>query len=125
MSTRGWRIAWWTLFVVWLTCAALGMGHVRAGLLTSYGADLAIPAWLYIATRSLHEPERRTILRRVLGATPELAAGALFLASTLSEISQWFWPRGLFRGRFDPFDILAYALGLAVCYALDKRSPRS
>jgi hypothetical protein len=57
----------------------------------------------------------------MLGHTPERAALVLFLASTLTEISQFYWPRGLFPGRFDAMDIVAYAVGLAICYAMDKR----
>ena len=43
------------------------------------------------------------------------------LASTLTEVSQFDWPRGLFSGRFDTRDILAYAVGLATCYVMDRR----
>ena len=125
MNTYRWRIAWWSLFVVWMACGALNIYQIRVGILTSYGADLAIPAWLYIAARALDNPQRQTALRRSIGRTPERAAGTLFLASTMTEVTQRFWPRGLFPGTFDLLDILAYAAGLAVCYMLDKRSPRN
>jgi hypothetical protein len=124
MNTRGWNITSWLLLIVWLGCGLLDMWHVRGGLLTSYGADVTLPAWLYIITRSLDNPTRKTILQRFLGRTPELAAGALFMASTFTEIGQWFWPKGLFSGTFDPFDILAYASGIAICYMFDKNSMR-
>lgn len=123
MSAGAWRITSWALLAVWVGCAALDMAHIRAGLLTSYGADLTIPAWLYIATRSLDRPARRTLLRRMLGSSPELAGGVLLLASVASELCQWWWPHGLFPGRFDPLDIVAYATGIAVCYTLDRRMP--
>ena len=45
--------------------------------------------------------------------------------STLTELSQVYWPRGVFAGRFDPLDILAYGCGLAVCYVADKVSRES
>lgn len=32
------------------------------------------------------------------------------------------WPRGIFAGRFDPWDIVAYATGLLVVYGADKLS---
>jgi hypothetical protein len=62
---------------------------------------------------------------RWLGSTPELAAGSLFVASSLSELSQKTWPGGPFRGTFDPLDLVAFAAGLFVCYAADKRQSRA
>ena len=91
-------------------------------MLTSYGADLTMPAWLYILARSLDNPQRQTILRRFLGRTPELAAGAFFLASTMTEVSQYFWPNGMFPGTFDLLDIVAYGTGIGICYLIDKRT---
>ena len=107
--------------------AVLVMSHVHAGILTDYGADLAMPAWLYILTRSLDNPGRHTVLHRFLGRKPEIAAGIIFLASTMTEISQYFWPKGLFPGTFDLLDILAYATGIGTCYVADRwtSSPRS
>ena len=61
---------------------------------------------------------------RWLGSTAELAAASLFLASSLTELSQKLWPRGPFRGTFDPLDVGAYAAGLLVCYAADKLQAR-
>jgi hypothetical protein len=109
-----------------MLCAILDMNHIRGGFLTNYGADLTLPPWLYIVIRSLDNPKRASWLRRYLGRTPELATGVLFLASAATEISQYFWPKGLFPGSFDLLDILAYATGLAVCYICDNRgmSPR-
>jgi hypothetical protein len=117
-----WRLAWWSLFAVWIFCAILDMSHVNAGMLTSYGADLTLPAWLYIFARSLDNPHRQISLSRVFGRTPELAAGTFFVASTLTEISQYFWPNGIFPGTFDILDIVAYATGIGICYLLDKRT---
>lgn len=99
------------------------MLHVRGGFLTNHTADLVVPAWMYVAFRGLHSTGgRQTRIQRTLGRTPELAALSLLLASTLTEVSHFYWPRGLFRGRFDALDILAYAVGLVACYVLDKRS---
>ena len=121
MKTNHWRLVWWFLFAVWVTCAVLNMNNLRVGLLTNYGADLTIPAWLYIATRSLHNPEKRTLLNRYIGRSPAIAAIVLFFASTLTEVSQYFAPNGIFSGTFDYYDILAYAIGIGICYYLDKR----
>ena len=123
MNQRGWLVTYWTLFVAFLGTAALNMLRVRGGFLTNHAADLVVPAWLYVASRGLHSTNgRQTLVQRTLGQTPERAALVLFLASTLTELSQLYWPRGLFPGRFDAMDVLAYAVGLAICYVMDKRS---
>jgi|WetSurMetagenome_2_1015567.scaffolds.fasta_scaffold370220_2 hypothetical protein len=119
-----WRIAWWSLLVVWVACAILDVNHIHAGLVTSYGADLTLPAWLYLTTRSLDNPQQTSWLKRIFGGTPELAGGIVFLASALTEVSQYYWPRGLFRGVFDCFDIVAYGTGILACYIFDKRYGR-
>ena len=120
---RLWRVAYYVLFIAFLGTAALNMLHVRGGFLTNYTADLVVPAWLYVASRGLHSPRgRETLIQRAIGRTPEIAALSLFTASTLTEVSQRFWPHGLFAGRFDFLDVLAYACGLGACYAADKLS---
>lgn len=119
---RWWRVAYWVLFIVWTGCALLGMNRIRAGFLTSYGADLTQPAWLYIVVRGLHGAGQNTWLVRLLGATPTRAALSIFAAGVLTETSQLYWPRGVFSGRFDPLDIVAFAVGIGVCYMLDSRS---
>ena len=121
---RGWLVLYWVLLVAFLGTAALNMLHVRGGFLTDHAADLVVPAWLYVTARGLYSVhDRRTLLQRTLGRTPERAATSLFLASTATEISQLPWPRGIFSGRFDSLDIVAYAAGLAACYIADTRSP--
>jgi hypothetical protein len=100
------------------------MSHVRAGLLTSYGADLTQPAWLYVVARSLDHPARIGWLRRTLGYSPETAAAGLFLGATLTEFSQLIWPHGLFNGVFDPRDLAAYAAGLLLCYLVERKQLR-
>jgi hypothetical protein len=45
---------------------------------------------------------------------------ALFIASTLTEWTQLYWPRGIFRGTFDPLDIAAFGVGLGACYAAER-----
>ena len=96
MSTRHWQIFWWFLFIVWITCDFLNMKHIRAGVLTSYGADITIPAWLYIATRSLDNPKRTSRIRKLFWRTPETTALVLFFASSLTEVSQYYSPGGFF-----------------------------
>ena len=122
MNQRGWLVLYWTLSVAFLVTAALNMLRLRGGFLTNHAADLVVPAWMYVASRGLHSTRgRQTFIQCTLGRTPERAAQVLFLASTLTEVSQYYAPRGLFPGRFDALDILSYAVGLAVCYVLDRR----
>jgi hypothetical protein len=120
----GWSVAEWGLFACWVTAAIYDMypnlpgGHVLVGsFLTTHLADLTLPAWMYIVLRK--HRSQASIFRRV-ARSPEATALLLFLASTLSELSQIWWPNGLFRGAFDPLDLAAYAVGLTVCYIGDK-----
>lgn len=121
-SAIGWRLAYWMLMAAFLLTAALNLLHVRAGFLTNHLADLTVPALLYVLSRGL-VPGRRPFLLRLmpwLGRTPESAATFFFLASSATELSQLYWPRGFFAGRFDPWDIVAYGAGLLACYGCDK-----
>jgi hypothetical protein len=107
--------------VCFLLVAALNMLHVRAGFLTSYLADLTVPALLYVVARKPTATGARSQwpFMRWLGTTPERAALTFFFASAVTEVSQIFWPRGIFSGRFDPWDVAAYGVGLLGCYLLD------
>lgn len=123
MSRRAWLVTYWALFVAFLATAALNMLGLRAGFLTNHAADVVVPAWLYIVFRGLHSSGGRTTrIQHALGSSPELAASSLLVASAVTEFSQRVWPRGLFSGRFDWWDLAAFSIGLAVCFALDKRS---
>ena len=123
MSHRQWwLVTYYLLFAAFLMAAALNMLHMRLGFFTTDLADVVVPAWLYIAWRGLVSPGgRTTLIQRTLGRTPAIAAVSLFIASTITEISQRFWPHGVFSGRFDPLDVLAFAGGLLACYAADTR----
>ena len=108
----------WTALAGFLVSAALNLTHVRAGFATEHLADVAVPAWLYVCAR---DPRRgETAIRRWIGTSPERAAILLWMASTATEISQRFWPHGPFSGRFDPWDIVAYAAGIVPCYLYDR-----
>jgi hypothetical protein len=123
-SSRGWRIAEWSLLLIWVVAGVMTMYPevaqsvgLRRSLFTSHAADLTQPAWLYIVTR-----RSSGLLGRVFGRTPELAAATVFGAATIAEITQRFWPRGLFSGTFDPLDIIAYAIGVGLCWLADRRT---
>ena len=120
---KAWMVVYNVLFVAFLGTAALNMLRVHGGFFTNHAADLVVPAWLYVVFRNLHSTSGRTsLIQRTVGRSPEIAALSLFVASTLTEVSQYYWPHGVFRGRLDILDVAAYAGGLAVCYAADKLS---
>lgn len=120
MNVGGWSFAYRMLQASFLLTAALTLLHIRAGFVTSYLADLTVPALLYVVSRGLATGKRRNFLMRWVGRTPERGASFLFLASTATEVSQIYWPRGFFAGRYDPWDIVAYGAGLSACYCFDK-----
>jgi len=121
-AIRAWTIAYWSLTIVFLVTAFLSIQRIPAGFLSSYAADVACPAWLYIGLRGLQGPKRPNALGRFFAATPERAAFVLFGGSTLTELSQIWWPRGIFAGTYDPYDIVAYAVGVGTCYFAEKIS---
>ena len=120
-SPAMWRLLSWVLFGAFLVAAALNMTETAAGFATNHLADVAGPAWLYVVFRGLAEPQKRTRLGRVLGATPERAAAILFVGSSATELTQLFWPSGLFPGRFDSLDIAAFAIGILPLYLIDRK----
>jgi hypothetical protein len=120
---RFWTLAYWLLMASFLLATALNLLHVHGGFLTSYLADLTVPSLLYVLKRDLVPNKRPSFLplMRWVGRTPERAAVLLFLGSSGTEVSQAFWPRGIFAGRYDPWDICVYGVGLLICYGFDKR----
>ncbi len=119
-----WTIAFWTLFLCWLSVAILAMDHFHGGVLTNYVADLTFPPWFYIYIRGLTR-EKNTIPRLLFfgtwfGRSPERASISIFIVGVLTELKTYYWPGGLITGTYDPFDILANAAGLAACYFFDK-----
>ena len=118
-SARGWRFAYVLLTGVFILTAALNLLGMRAGFLTNHAADLVVPAWMYVAGRGLYRAGGSAgsgILTRMPGPA---AGAALFLASAFTELCQLWWPGGVFRGTFDPWDIAAYGIGLAACVAAE------
>jgi hypothetical protein len=122
-SARTLSILRWIAFAGFVVSAMLNLAHVRGGFATKHLADITVPAWLYLSAR---DPRKdRPLLGRVIGASPERAALLLWSASTATEVSQRFWPHGLFSGRFDSLDIVAYAAGILPCYAYDRHLMRA
>ena len=104
---------------------ALQMYHVRGGWVTSYGADLFGPAWMYWMKRGTG-PGR--LYRKWIGPerpSPAKVAIVIFLLCLAWEVSQLFdWsgtPLAITHGRFDAWDIASYAVSLALCYLIDLR----
>lgn len=84
-----WRVVYYALLILFVVTAGLNMLHLRGGILTNHTADVAVPAWLYVVARGLHAPRvRKTLVERTIGRTPATAAVSLFVASTLTEVSQ-------------------------------------
>ncbi len=96
------------------------MYHIHAGFITNYLADLTNPAWLYIRFRGLSHPSISTFWMRLFRGKPGLLALAIFGAGVITETSQIYWPKGIFRGVYDTMDIVAFAVGLLAVYGLDK-----
>ncbi|HEY5544996.1 MAG TPA: hypothetical protein VIK50_02985 [Gemmatimonadaceae bacterium] len=99
-------------FAVFVGIGGLQMYGVNAGVLTSYGADLLAPPWIYLMFRG-----GRWRMRPVRA-----------LLVVLGGCLAWEWaqrydfsgtPLAITRGSFDWLDILAYATGLLVCFAVD------
>jgi len=118
-----WRSVEWILFAIWLVDAALVMTRHHVGFFTNYAADITMPAWLYVIIRARHPSSRIAPLRFLASRPPGVIATLVFLASAATEVSQYFWPRGLFPGTFDPLDIVAYGAGVGLCFLADMRWP--
>jgi hypothetical protein len=113
--SRGFRILLNVYFVaVFVGIGGLQMYRINAGLLTNYGADLLAPPYLYVMFRSG---------RLRLGSVTALAVvlGGCFLWEWLQRYDFGGTPLGITHGRFDPFDLLAYAVGLVAIYVVDVR----
>lgn len=120
LASTVWRVLYWVLAAGFMVAAALNMAGTAAGFGTNHLADLVVPAWLYITLRGLTGLRRRNRVNAFLGATPERAAVILFVASSATEVAQIYWPTGLFSGRFDPLDIVAFGLGILPLYLIDR-----
>jgi hypothetical protein len=95
-----------------LGVGALQMFHVRAGVLTNYGADIFGTGWLYAIFRQ----GKSLYPRREL--SPELTSAFVFLGCAASEFGQ-LWR--VVPGTFDPFDLVAYGVTVLACYLVDRR----
>lgn len=97
------------------------MARVRGGFMTSYLADLLFPPWYYIVVRGLASRGSRVpFLLRWFGRSPERAAISILVVGTASEFSQRYWPSGAIAGTYDPWDIVAYTVGLGLCYGCER-----
>ena len=96
---------------MWVTAAAANMAGVRGGFLTNYGADLSQPAWLYMVLREQ---------RRWWGESPARTALLVWGGAVASEVCQLYWPRGMFRGTFDPWDLVAFTVSVGSCLVAEK-----
>jgi hypothetical protein len=110
--------------LAWLPALAVGalqMLHVRAGALTDYGADFFGPIAVYASIRS-----NGSILRWLTKKPPSATSSALIVLSGCAawEVCQLFdlsgTPLAITKGHFDPWDLAAYAIGVATAVATEK-----
>jgi hypothetical protein len=99
---------------VFVGIGGLQMYRVNAGFLTNYGADLLAPPYLYLMLRG---GRMRLSSLTALG----VVLGGCFVWEWLQRFDLTGTPLAITRGRFDPFDLLAYSLGLLAVYVLDVR----
>ncbi len=109
--TRGWSVVFVVAFVVGLAAES----NPRTGFWGSYVFDIAGPIWAYILVRGLHSSNPTFLLRRHF--TPEGAVAFVIGFCFLLELGQYF---GLYHGRFDPYDLVAFVAGALPCYIADK-----
>jgi hypothetical protein len=95
-----------------LFVGALQALRVNAGMLTSYGADVFGTAWLYAMFR-----QGATILQRGRRLSAPATAAVVFAGCAGSE---WGQRLDLIPGRFDPYDLVAFAVTVAACYVVDR-----
>ena len=123
LSRRSYRIALNALaLVAFVGIGGMQMYEVDGGLVTSYGADLLAPPILYFSFREGYRIPRSGLIWRL----SPLAS----LLTVLGGCAAWEWsqrfdlsgtPLVITAGVFDPVDLLAYTLGLLVCYSVDVR----
>jgi hypothetical protein len=125
MRKNYWTLFYWTLLISWLTGVALFMARISGGFLTNYLSDFAFPAWFYIYIRGLSRTDRRlpqlVIFKDWFGITSTRALLSILTVGIISEAKTFYWPTGLITGTFDIYDIVAYSLGLSICYYFDIR----
>ncbi len=128
MRKKTWTILYWILLICWVTGAALSMARVKGGFLTNYLSDLTFPAWFYIVIRGLSTKDdilpKLLVFKDWFGVTPQRALISILVVGIISEFKTFYWPAGVLAGTFDYLDIVAYALGLLVCYYFDLRQVR-
>jgi hypothetical protein len=95
-----------------LLIGGLQMFHIRAGFLTNYGADLLGTAWLFAMTRL-----GWTVVQGGRPTSSATAAAVIFVLCSVSELGQLV---RLVPGRYDPYDIGAFALAIGACLALER-----
>ena len=107
---------WRLTFLVAMVVGLAAENYPRPGFWGSYVFDIAGPVWAYIICRGLHSRPPRPLWRQF---TPEVAAAFLIGFCFLLEGGQYL---GLYRGRFDAYDLVAYVAGVLPCYVADKWS---
>jgi hypothetical protein len=118
-----WRLAEIVLLISWGAAAVANLMHIRGGFLTNHLADLTISPWIYIMQRRQQTKPSRVPILGWLRQSPVRLGLAIYAGSTITEISQYFWPHGLFPGTFDWYDLFCYVLGMGIVVTADLLHP--
>jgi hypothetical protein len=99
---------------IFVGIGGLQMYRVNAGFLTNYGADLFAPPYIYVMLR-----DGRLRLRSLTALGVVL--GGCYIWEWMQRYDLAGTPFAITRGSFDPFDLLAYTVGLLGIYVADIR----
>lgn len=110
--TRAGRVFFAVTAALALGVGALQTFRIHGGWLTNYGADVFGTAWLHAMTRT-----GKTVVQRGRALGAWSAAAVVFFGCALSEFGQKFH---LIPGRFDVYDLLAFAGAVLACVAIER-----
>lgn len=86
-------------------------GH---GIIRNYGGDVVVVIFLYALAGILTDWQPRTKLLVIGGLALAIECAQLFILHPGGELQQ-----ATLGAYFDPLDLLAYALGLLIAYAIE------
>jgi|SRR6185436_10139155 len=119
MTKRASKLVPGLLWLPALAVGALQMKDIQAGVITDYGADFFGPIALYASFRTHGWVP---FLKRA--PSPSASAAIVLIGCVLRELSQLYdfkgTPLAITVGSFDPWDIAAYILGVALAFATEK-----
>jgi hypothetical protein len=109
--TRFWKLV---LLVSGFLSAGTALVEIE-GFWSSYLFDIVFPAYLYIYLRGLFQGKH--VHQWLRGISPSTVFGTLVGITFVMEMCQYF---GLYKGHYDPIDLVAYVSLLGPCYIADR-----